>query len=103
MHLDLDLAVAAAYLAAPALHVEREAPRLVAARPRLLRARVELADVVEEPDVGGRVGARRPADRRLVDVDDLVDLVEAVDPPVRARPLLRAVEAVGHGLVEDLV
>ncbi len=36
VHLDLDLAVAAADLAAPALDVEAEASRLVAARPRLL-------------------------------------------------------------------
>ena len=77
VHLDLDLAVAAADLAAPALDVEREAPRLVPARPRLLRARVEVADVVEQPDVGGRVGPRRAPDRRLVDVDDLVDLRRA--------------------------
>ena len=39
VHLDLDLPVAAADLAAPALDVEREAARLVAARARLLRAR----------------------------------------------------------------
>src|SRR6185436_2078687 len=32
VHLDLDLPVAAAHLAAPALDVEGEAPRLVAAR-----------------------------------------------------------------------
>ena len=38
VHLDLDLAVAAADLAAAALDVEAEAARLVAARPRLLRA-----------------------------------------------------------------
>ena len=35
VHLDLDLAVAAADLAAPALDVEAEAPGLVAAGPRL--------------------------------------------------------------------
>ena len=103
VHLDLDLAVAAADLAAAALHVEREAARLVPARPRLLRARVEVADVVEEPDVGGRVRARRAPDRRLVDVDDLVDLLQPADPPVRPRALLRPVEPVRHGLVEHLV
>ena len=103
VHLDLDLAVAAADLAAAALDVEREPPRLVAPRARLLGARVELADVVEQPDVGGRVGARRPADRRLVDVDDLVDLVEAADAPVRAGALLGPVQPVGHRLVEHLV
>ena len=80
VHLDLDLAVAAADLAAAALDVEREAARLVAARARLRRARVELADVVEHAGVGRRVRARRAPDRRLVDVDDLVDAVDARRP-----------------------
>ncbi len=103
VHLDLDLAVAAAHLAAPALDVEAEPPRLVAARPRLLGAREQVADLVEHARVGGRVGARRAADRRLVDVDDLVDLVEPGDPLVRARPHLGPVQLVGHRLVEHLV
>ena len=37
VHLDLDLPVPAAHLATAALDVEAEAPRLVAARARLLR------------------------------------------------------------------
>src|SRR5204862_5266249 len=51
VHLDLDLAVAAADLAAAALDVEREPPGLVAARPRLGRPGEEVADLVEEADV----------------------------------------------------
>ena len=85
VHLDLDLAVAAADLAAPALDVEAEPAGLVAARPRLAGLGVELADVVEDVGVGRRVGPRRAPDRRLVDVDDLVDLLDAVDPVVGAR------------------
>ena len=59
--------------------------------------------MVEQPDVGRRVRARRAPDRGLVDVDDLVDLVEAADALVRTRPLLRPVEAVGHRLEQHLV
>src|SRR4051812_13477371 len=103
VHLDLDLAVAAADLAAPALDVEREAARLVAADPRLLRLGEQVADDVEEAGVRRRVGPRRAADRRLVDLDDLVDVVEARDAVVRAGPLARPVQAVGHRLEEDLV
>ena len=103
VHLDLDLAVAAADLAAAALDVEREAAGLVAARARLLGLGVQVADLVEEADVGRRVRARRAADRRLVDADDLVQVLEALDALVRARPHPRAVELVGDGLVEDLV
>src|ERR671920_1202669 len=98
-----NLSVAAAHLATAALHVEREAARLVAARASLLRAGEEPADVVEDAGVGGRVRARRAPDRRLVDVDDLVDLVEAADAPVCPRPQLGPVKLVGHRLVEDLV
>ena len=85
VHLDLDLPVAAADLAAPALDVEREAPRLVAARPRLLGLGEQVADDVEEARVGRRVRARRAPDRRLVDLDDLVELRRARAPRC-ARP-----------------
>ena len=103
VHLDLDLPVARARLAAAALDVEGEAARLVAARPRLRRPRHELADRVEDVRVGRRVRARRAADRRLVDVDDLVDLEEPLDLVVRARLLRRAVERAGERPVEDVV
>src|SRR6185369_6652458 len=73
VHLDLDDAVALAGLAAPALDVEREAARQVAARLRLGEPRIPVADRREAAGIGGRVGARRAADRRLVDIDDLVE------------------------------
>ena len=103
VHLDLDLAVAAADLAASALDVETEPPRLVAPHPRLLGAREEVTNVVEDPGVGRRVGAWSAPDRRLVDADDLVDLVEALDPVVGAGAKPRPVQAVGHRAVQDLV
>ena len=90
VHLDLDLPVAAADLAAPALDVEREAARLVAARPRLLRLGEQVADLVEQPDVGRRVRPRRAADRRLVDADDLVELLEAASMRLCAPGRIRA-------------
>jgi hypothetical protein len=54
VHLDLDLPVAAADLAAPALDVEREAARLVAAGTRLLGLGEEVADLVAGLDRGVR-------------------------------------------------
>ena len=85
VHLHLDHAVALAGLAAAALDVEAEAARLVAARARFLRAGEQLADRREQPGVGGRVGARRAADRALVDVDHLVEVLQPVDGVVRRR------------------
>ena len=57
VHLQLVRAVALAGLAAAAADVEAEAARLVAAGLRLGQLRVELADLVEDLDVGGRVAS----------------------------------------------
>ena len=102
MHLDLEDAVALARLAATALDVEAEAAGLVAAHARLTRLAEELADRVEDARVRRRIRARRAADR-LVDVDDLVDVLESLDLLVLARLALHVVEARGDALVEDLV
>ncbi len=103
VHLDLDRAVTGARLAAAALHVEREAARLVAPDLRLGGGGEQLPDVVEDAGVGGRVGPRRPPDRGLVDLDQLVDLVEPVDAGVPPRNHPGAVEAVGQHPREDVV
>src|SRR6266436_10343310 len=84
VHLDLHEPVALAGLAAPALDVEREAPRLVAAHARVGRAGEQRADEGEDPGVGGRVRPRRPPDRRLVDVDHLVEVLRPLDAVVGA-------------------
>ena len=88
VHLDADRAVARARLAAATLHVEREPARLVAAHLRFLGGREQRADLVEHAGVRGRVRTRRAPDRRLVDVDDLVEVLGAFDGlvPARARP-----------------
>ncbi len=102
VHLDLDDAVALAGLAAPALDVEREAARRIAARLGLGQAGEPVADRREAAGIGRRVGARRAADRRLVDIDDLVDQLDALDAVVHGGMLARAVELLGQRLVERL-
>src|SRR6185369_11127193 len=54
----------------------------------------------EGAGVGRGIGARGAADRRLVDVDDLVELLEARDLVVRAGDDARGVEGAGRGGVE---
>jgi hypothetical protein len=83
VHLDLDDAVALALLAAAALDVEREAARAVAARLGFRQAGEPFAQRREGAGIGRRVGARRAADRRLVDVDDLVEEFEPGQVVVR--------------------
>jgi hypothetical protein len=103
VHLDLQLAVALARLAAAAADVEREPARLVAAHLRLGRERVEVADVREEIGVRGRVRPGRPPDRLLVDLDDLVEAVDPVDRVVIAGLDPHLVQPVRERLVDDLV
>src|SRR6202012_4031760 len=76
VHLDLDDAVAVAGLAAAALDVEGKAPGLIAACLGLGEASEPFADRREGAGVGRGIGARSAADRRLVDIDDLVDVLE---------------------------
>ena len=103
VHLDLDQAVALARLAAPALHVEREASRAVAALARFLHLREQLADRREEPGVGRRIAARRAPDRALVDADHLVEVLEPFDLVVRRRLLGAVVQMPRDRVVERVV
>ena len=57
----------------------------------------------EEIRVGGRVRARRAADRALVDLDHLVEDLDAVDALVLAGPHPHPRELVRERLVDDLV
>jgi hypothetical protein len=66
--------------------------RPVAAHARLGRLRHQVADLGKELRVGCGIGARRPADRRLIDVDDFVDVLESVDAIVCAWGIERVEE-----------
>src|SRR3954451_23898312 len=100
VHLDLDDAVALAGLAAAALDVEGEAAGFVAARFRLGKAGKPFADRREGTGIGRGVGAWRATDRRLVDVDDLVDVLEALDAIVRCGAFAGIVQLAGDRLVQ---
>src|SRR4029453_10037398 len=79
MHLDGDDPRPLARFAAPSLHVEREAAGLEAPRLRFREHREQLADEGEQPGVSRGIRAGRPPDRRLVDLDYLVEVLGALD------------------------
>ncbi len=103
LHVDLDRAVTRAGFAAAALDVEGEAAGLVTAHLGLGGRGEQLAHVVEQARVGGRVRPGRPPDGRLVDADELVDQVEAVDALVLARHCPTAVDVAHEDGAEDVV
>src|SRR6185437_16412130 len=96
VHLDLAHALPLALFAAAALDVEAEPARLIAAQAGLARGGVDLADFVEQPGVGRRIAARSAADRRLVDLDELVDLAHAAQAGVRAGFRAGGAQPPGH-------
>ncbi len=100
MHLDLDDAVALAGLATPALDVEGEAAGRIAAGLGLGEAGEPVADRGEGAGIGGGVRPRRPPDRRLVDVDDLVEMLQPIEPLEGGRGLAGAVQPPRHRLVK---
>ena len=102
VHLDLDDAVALAGLAAPALDVEAEAARGIAARLGFRQFGEPVADGGEGAGIGGRVGARRAADRALVDVDHLVEEFQALDAVMRRGMLARLGQLARRRLVQGL-
>src|SRR3569623_2873411 len=92
MHLHFQHAVAFAGLAAAAFDVEAEAAGAVTARARFLRTGEQFADRREQTGIGGGIGARRAADRALIDVDELIELLEAANVLARRGFLAAAVE-----------
>ena len=87
VHLQTVRAVAVAGLAPAArtATLKLNRPGSVSAGFRLGKLREQVADLVEQLDVRRRVGTRRAADRRLIDVDHLIEVLGPVDSIVRAR------------------
>src|SRR5581483_2478694 len=85
VHVEAIGAIAFARLTAAAGLVEAEAARLIAADLRLGQLGEQSANLVEDLDVRRWVGARRPANRRLIDVNDFVNVLGADDAIVLAN------------------
>ena len=89
--------------AASAADVEAEPSGLVAAKFCFRQLCIKVANQVEQFDVGCRVGPRRAADRRLVDVDGLVDILDAGDRFVIARLAFAFVDVSIERLPQNVV
>ena len=103
VHLDLELPVALALLAASAGHVEAETAGRVAAELGLGKLGEQLADQVEHAGEGGRVRGGRLAQGLLVDADHLVDLLQPADRVVGPGEGLRPVQRPRQGVVEHVL
>ena len=87
----------------PPFTLKLKRPGPVAALARFGQHGEQLADGSEDAGVGGRIRTRRAADGRLIDLDDLVDLLGAFDFAERAGALHRAVQLLRQRAVENVV
>ena len=103
IHFDAPQAVALASFAAPAFHVEAEAARAVAALARLREHGKQVADGRKHSGVGRRVRTRRAANRRLIDLNDLVDVFGAEDLPMRGGRFRGTIELLRQRAIQNIV
>src|SRR5258708_1833338 len=103
IHRDAAQAVALAGFASAAFYVEAEAAGAVAAFARFGKHRKKLADGREDSRIRGGIRTRSAADGRLINFDDLVDLIGADDFAMRAGRFLGAIEFLREGAVENVV
>ena len=103
VHLDLHHAIALAGFTTATSNVEAEASCAVASLTGGIHLSHQLADWRKEPGVGRRVAARRTANRRLVDIDDLVKVLDAFNGLMWRRFLMCAVERARYRGIQCVV
>ena len=100
VHLDALNAVALTRLTASALHVERKASRRVAAHFRIGSFSEKLANIGKQPRVRRGIGARCAPYRALVDSDDLIEVLDALNALMLTGIGVCAVKLVRKHLIE---
>ena len=92
IHFDSLVSVTAASLAASSGYIERETPRLIATDLRFGQTDKQIPDIREYSCIGGRIGTRCPAQRRLVYIHHLIYIVQSLHTVIGQRFLQRTVE-----------
>ena len=98
IHLDRLYAGSSAGFATAPFHVERETSGFESADLGVGSRFEQFADIAEDVRIGRRIAARRPPDRRLVDDDQFVDVLNTLDPVVFERLFIGVVEFTGNGI-----
>ena len=102
VHLDSLLAGPVAGFAPAAGLVEAESAGRIASHLGLRKLGEQLADQVERAGIRRRCRIGRVSQRRLVDADHLVDMLQTLDRFVGTRGLLCAVQGSGRGLPQNV-
>ncbi len=103
MHLDLDDPVPLAGLAASALDVEGKPSRLIAAQLGLGSLGEKVAYECERPGICSRIRSRGSANRRLVDIDHLINMLQPQNLLVGQRFPAWIVESAAQNRIQCLL
>ena len=102
MHFDFHQAVAVTGLAPAALYIEGEAARAVAPHFGIGCGSKQIPDVIEQPRIGSGVGPGGSADRALVNVDNLVQMLQSLNAFAGAGAGSGVVQLGSQGFVQHL-
>ena len=103
IHLYTDNAIAPAGFTAAAFYVETEPACFIAADLGFRRLTEQLADEIKDPRIRSRVGPGSPSDRRLVDIDDFIDVFCAAQFFKFSRPVERTIHGFCHPFIKDFI
>ena len=103
IHLDGFIAITATGFATAAFHIEGETPWFITSDFGFRKIDKQTANITEYSCVGSWVASRCPTQRRLVDVDYLVDIFQPLNAVVRHGPFEGTVEMLGENGLQGFV
>lgn len=102
--LNFNNAIAATGLASAAFHIKAEPSCFIPPHFGFLGLGKQFADSVKYPCIGGRIGTGCPSDRRLVNINDFVDMLQPFDTFMFARMHLGIfVQTAGQRLIQNFI
>ena len=103
VHLDLDDPVSAAGLTSAALYIKAESALLVASCLGISRRCKKIPDLIKHASVSSRVGSGGTSNRRLINIDHLVQLLQSLNGFMFSWYGSCPVQISGKCLVKDFV
>jgi hypothetical protein len=102
VHLDFLRSTPLADFATTTLGIERKSPRTKSSLLSIERCCEHLTNMGEEPGIGGDIGVWCFTNRRLIDDDRLVDMIDSLDPIMANNLATTRVEVVHQVVRQDV-
>ena len=103
MHLNLNNTISAAGLTTPALYVEAESALLITFGLGIGSGSKQVTDLIKNAGISSRIGTWSPSNRRLVNINHLIQLLDPQDITVLSRNHPGSVQIPGKTLIQDLI